>query len=230
MEHVGRGHVLVRREREPALPAGDAELETCAPCHARRSTIAEGRMAGQPLLDTHRPALLDTGLYEADGQMSEEVYEYGSFIQSPMYAAGVRCGDCHDPHSLALRAEGNAVCAQCHQPEVFDRPEHHRHAAGSAGAKCAACHMPARTYMQIDVRRDHSFRVPRPDLSVAIGTPNACTDCHAGKSARRCARPGTNARRRSPSCRAQRVPRRSRSCARRSRTASRSCGSARSTR
>ncbi|HVH07420.1 MAG TPA: tetratricopeptide repeat protein [Myxococcota bacterium] len=167
-----------------ATPAGDAELETCAPCHARRSTIAEGRMAGQPLLDTHRPALLDTGLYEADGQMSEEVYEYGSFIQSPMYAAGVRCGDCHDPHSLALRAEGNAVCAQCHQPEVFDRPEHHRHAAGSAGAECAACHMPARTYMQIDARRDHSFRVPRPDLSVAIGTPNACTDCHAGKSAR----------------------------------------------
>jgi predicted CXXCH cytochrome family protein len=169
--------------RRSAPLAGRAELETCAPCHARRSTLAEGRVPGTPLLDTHRPALLDAGLYEADGQIRDEVYEYGSFLQSPMYAAGVSCGDCHDAHSLALRAAGNALCAQCHRPEVFDRPEHHRHAAGSAGAACAACHMPARTYMQVDVRRDHSFRVPRPDLSAAIGTPNACTDCHADRGA-----------------------------------------------
>ena len=165
-------------------PAPDAELETCAPCHARRAPIAEARVPGQPFLDTHRPALLEPGLYEADGQMRDEVYEYGSFLQSPMHAAGVRCGDCHEPHSLALRAEGNAVCAQCHRTEVYDRPEHHRHVAGSAGAACASCHMPARTYMQLDVRHDHSFRVPRPDLSVELGTPNACTDCHAGKPAR----------------------------------------------
>jgi tetratricopeptide (TPR) repeat protein len=43
--------------------------------------------------------------------------------------------------------------------------------------------MPARTYMVVDPRRDHSFRVPRPDLTVAIGTPNACTGCHARRSA-----------------------------------------------
>jgi tetratricopeptide (TPR) repeat protein len=167
-----------------ALPAPDAELETCAPCHARRAPIAEARTAGQPFLDTHRPALLEPGLYEADGQMRDEVYEYGSFLQSPMHAAGVRCGDCHEPHSLALRGEGNAVCGQCHASEVYDRAEHHHHAAGSAGAACASCHMPARTYMQLDVRHDHSFRVPRPDLSVELGTPNACTDCHAGQPAR----------------------------------------------
>jgi tetratricopeptide (TPR) repeat protein len=167
-----------------AAPAPDAELETCAPCHSRRAPIAAFRVPGQPLLDTHRPALLEPGLYEADGQMRDEVYEYGSFLQSPMHAAGVRCGDCHEPHSLALRAEGNAVCAQCHRPAAYERPEHHHHDAGSAGAACAACHMPARTYMQVDVRRDHSFRVPRPDLSLEIGTPNACTDCHAGKPAR----------------------------------------------
>jgi predicted CXXCH cytochrome family protein len=162
---------------------GHAELETCAPCHARRSTLREARVPGEPLLDTHRPALLEPGLYEADGQIREEVYEYGSFLQSPMHAAGVRCSDCHEPHSLGLRAEGNAICAQCHRPEVFDTAAHHHHEAGSAGAQCAACHMPARTYMEIDVRHDHSFRVPRPDLSVALGTPNACTDCHAGRPA-----------------------------------------------
>lgn len=159
------------------------ELETCAPCHARRSLLREGAGPGTPFLDAFRPALLEEGLYEADGQIRGEVYEYGSFVQSRMYAAGVTCSDCHDPHSLARRAEGNALCGQCHQADVFDTPEHHRHGAGSAGAQCVACHMPARTYMGVDVRHDHSFRVPRPDLSLALGTPNACTDCHADRSA-----------------------------------------------
>jgi predicted CXXCH cytochrome family protein len=159
------------------------ELETCAPCHARRTTLREGVHPGSPLLDTHRPALLGAGLYEADGQIHDEVYEWGSFLQSRMYAAGVSCGDCHDPHSLALRAEGNALCAQCHRAEVFDTPGHHHHAQGSRGAACASCHMPERTYMQIDVRHDHSFRVPRPDLSVEIGTPNTCNGCHRDRNA-----------------------------------------------
>jgi tetratricopeptide (TPR) repeat protein len=168
--------------REPPR-ASHAEVETCAPCHARRSLLREGFAPGEPLLDAFRPSLLEPGLYEADGQMRDEVYDYGSFLQSRMYAAGVTCSDCHDPHSLALRAEGNATCASCHRAEVFDTASHHRHEPGSAGARCAACHMPARTYMVVDVRHDHSFRVPRPDLSRAIGAPNACTDCHAGKSA-----------------------------------------------
>src|SRR5262245_52176814 len=146
-------------QRERPL-ASHAELETCAPCHARRSTLREGRRPGEALLDTHRPSLLEDGLYEADGQMRDEVYTWGSFLQSRMYAAGVTCSDCHDPHSLARRTEGNTLCAGCHRPEVFDAPVHHHHAAGSAGAACVACHLPARTYMQIDVRHDHSFRVP----------------------------------------------------------------------
>jgi predicted CXXCH cytochrome family protein len=168
----------------PAAPGSRAELEVCAPCHARRSTLREGRVPGEPFLDTHRPALLEPELYEADGQIRGEVYELGSFLQSRMFAAGVACSDCHEPHRLGLRAGGNALCATCHRPEVFDAPAHHRHAPGSAGAACVSCHMPARTYMGVDVRRDHSFRVPRPDLSVALGTPNACTDCHARETAR----------------------------------------------
>ncbi len=40
------------------------------------------------------------------------------------------------------------------------------------------CHMPGRTYMELDFRRDHSLRIPRPDLSVEFDTPNACTGCH----------------------------------------------------
>jgi predicted CXXCH cytochrome family protein len=170
-------------KREPSLRA-HTELEVCAPCHARRTLLRESDPGSAPFLDTHRPALLEEGLYEADGQIRGEVYEYGSFVQSRMYAAGVTCSDCHEPHSLALRAEGNALCGQCHRPAVFDTPEHHHHPAGSAGADCVACHMPTRTYMGVDLRHDHSLRVPRPDLSVALGTPNACSDCHSQRTPR----------------------------------------------
>ena len=160
-----------------------AELDTCAPCHSRRTPLRAAPQPGDPFLDGYRPALLEAGLYEADGQPLDEVFVYGSFVQSRMHAVGVTCRDCHDPHSLQLRAEGNGVCAQCHRSDVFDVPAHHRHAPDSAGARCVSCHMPARTYMVVDLRRDHSFRVPRPDLSVAIGTPNACNDCHRDQSA-----------------------------------------------
>lgn len=152
------------------------EVETCAPCHARRALIVPGADAQVPFLDAHRPALLDAGLYFADGQMDDEVYVWGSFLQSKMYAAGVTCSDCHDPHSL--KVAGDDACAKCHQPDVFATPAHTHHPAGSAGASCIACHMPSRTYMVVDARHDHAFRIPRPDLSVALGLPNACTDCH----------------------------------------------------
>ena len=158
------------------------QLDTCGRCHARGTQIAETDVAGQPLLDSHLAATLDPGLYHADGQVEGEVYEYGSFAQSRMHAAGVTCSDCHEPHSGRLRAEGNAVCATCHQPATFDTPAHHHHAAGSAAAQCVSCHMPARTFMQVDVRHDHSFRVPRPDLDAALGAPDACTDCHTDRA------------------------------------------------
>ncbi len=166
------------------LPAGPAtaEGEGCAQCHSRRSQLRDGHAAGEPFLDSYRPALLDAGLYHADGQIDDEVYESGSFLQSRMAAAGVTCSDCHEPHDATLRAEGNGVCAQCHLPSEYDRPEHHRHEQGSAAAMCVSCHMREETYMVVDPRRDHSFRVPRPDLSAALGSPNACNDCHGGET------------------------------------------------
>src|SRR5690606_290753 len=134
--------------------------------------------AGEPLLESFVPALLDEGLYHADGQIRDEVFVYGSFVQSAMYRAGVTCSDCHDPHSAALRGEGNALCGGCHAPAAFDTPQHHHHESGAAGSACVDCHMRSETYMVVDPRRDHSFRVPRPDLSASLGTPNACGDCH----------------------------------------------------
>jgi len=170
------------------------EVDACASCHSRRARVAAGEHPGRPLYDTFRPEALRAGLYHADGQQLDEVYEYGSFRQSKMYQRGVRCTDCHNPHSGKIRAEGNAVCAQCHRPEanprfpslahkVYDAPVHHFHKAGSPGAQCVSCHMPTRDYMIVDARRDHTLRPPRPDLSVKIGTPNACTGCHRDRPA-----------------------------------------------
>lgn len=159
-----------------------AEIEVCAQCHSRRSQLTDAHMPGEPLLDAYQPVLLDAGLYHADGQIDGEVYVYGSFLQSAMAQAGVTCSDCHEPHSAELRADGNTLCAQCHLPTTFDRPEHHHHATGTEGARCTSCHMRSETYMEVDPRRDHSFRVPRPDVSAAIGSPNACSDCHDEQS------------------------------------------------
>jgi predicted CXXCH cytochrome family protein len=162
----------------------EREIQMCARCHARRGEIHEDSVHGQPVGDDYRVALLDEDHYFPDGQIKEEDYEYGSFIQSRMFHAGVTCSDCHEPHSSKLRVDGNNLCAQCHSAQKYDSPKHHFHNVASAGARCVECHMPTRTYMVIDPRRDHSIRIPRPDLSEKLGTPNACTNCHTDKSAK----------------------------------------------
>ena len=170
-----------------SVRTSQAELNTCATCHSRRQLIAEEEdswgSAGGSALNTLRPALLEEGLYHSDGQIQDEVYVYGSFLQSAMYAAGVTCSNCHDPHSARLRAPGNALCSSCHLAAAYDSPTHHYHELGTSGAECVSCHMPTQTYMGVDSRRDHSIRVPRPDLTVTLGTPNACTQCHGDQSA-----------------------------------------------
>jgi Flp pilus assembly protein TadD/formate-dependent nitrite reductase cytochrome c552 subunit len=161
----------------------ERESDVCAQCHARRAQVAEGYRAGGRFLDHYVPSLLTAPLYHADGQQLDEVYIWGSWLQSRMNQAGVTCSDCHDPHSQKLRGDGNAVCGTCHAAGKYDAPSHHRHAVGSAGAQCADCHMPRTTYMVVDPRRDHSMRVPRPDQSVALGVPNACNGCHTRQDA-----------------------------------------------
>jgi tetratricopeptide (TPR) repeat protein len=158
------------------------QLDVCARCHSRRGQISERYQHGRPLGDTHRLALLEAELYHADGQIKDEVYETGSFLQSRMHAKGVVCSDCHDPHSLQPKAPGNLVCTQCHLAAKYEVESHHHHAPGSAGTACTGCHMPQQLYMVVDERADHSMRVPRPDLSLKLGSPNACNACHKDKT------------------------------------------------
>jgi Tfp pilus assembly protein PilF len=168
--------------RRSAPPSLRPELETCGRCHARRAALAEDWLPGRSLSSTHLVSLLEPGLYHEDGQIEGEVYEYGSFRQSKMFAKGVTCSDCHEPHSLERRAAGDGLCLQCHAADRYATANHNLHEAASPALTCSGCHMPARTYMGVHVRHDHSFRVPRPDLTAALGTPNACNDCHREKS------------------------------------------------
>lgn len=170
------------------------QIETCARCHSRRSVVSDNYRHGDALLDHYLPALLDEGLYFADGQILDEVYVYGSFRQSRMHQAGLGCSDCHNPHSTKTHAEGNLLCVSCHNPgssplpahidsrglqrKDYDSPAHHFHTPGQPGSFCVDCHAPQRTYMVVDPRRDHSFRIPRPDLNAKTGAPDACTGCH----------------------------------------------------
>ena len=176
------------------------QVELCAPCHSRRAILGDYTHAEPDLMDTMLPSLLDEGLYFVDGQIHDEVYVYGSFTQSKMYGRDVRCSDCHDVHSIKTVKAGNDLCLQCHRASVYDTKDHHFHkkegekgepiksADGKVlfkvgtGAQCAQCHMPGRYYMGNDYRPDHSFRIPRPDLSMRLDTPNACNRCHVDQS------------------------------------------------
>lgn len=163
------------------LQSQNEQMDQCGVCHARRDRLQESAN-DETLMQTWQPELLRNTLYYHDGQIQDEVFEVGSFLQSKMYAAGVTCSNCHDPHTSKLKMEGNALCTQCHSAETYDDKQHHFHPAGSKGAQCASCHMPERTYMVVNPRHHHGFSIPRPDLSDKIGSPNTCTSCHTHKN------------------------------------------------
>ena len=176
------------------LRSETSQVDGCAPCHSRRHWVGPEHVPGAALLDAMMPELIRAPFYHADGQVLDEVYEYGSFRQSKMYQRGVRCSDCHDPHSGRAKAEGNALCVSCHGEKpnsafptlvakAYDSSTHHFHPPGTPSAQCVSCHMASAKFMVVDERRDHFFRVPRPDESERWGTPNACTSCHVGKPA-----------------------------------------------
>ena len=158
------------------------QLNTCAPCHARKSDISQKMMQTSEIMDDLIPQVISHEFYYADGQIRDEDYEYGSFTQSKMFHKEVRCSNCHNPHSGKLVAEGNNLCMSCHEPK-YNTEQHHFHKINTEGAQCISCHMPVKTYMGNDHRRDHSFRIPRPDQSIKYNTPNTCTSCHKDKPA-----------------------------------------------
>ena len=168
----------------------DQKLDACAMCHARRTELTGDFKPGDKFFDHHALAIVDeTDLYYPDGQVRDEDYEFASFLSSKMHAAGVRCMDCHNPHTTKPIAEGNALCMRCHVGSVPQFPKapvinilaHTFHKADSTGSQCINCHMPQTTYMQRDPRHDHGFTIPDPLLTKELGIPNACNRCHTDK-------------------------------------------------
>ncbi len=163
-------------------PRDNRFMETCFACHSLRTPITDGIDPNAAFLDQFVPSLLTPTMYHADGQVKEEVYVYGSFLQSKMYTAGVNCLDCHDKHTMKIKVQGNGLCLQCHNSEVYQKQSHIRHDLNSSAGQCVSCHMPQTTFMGVDARRDHSFKVPQPELSTKFETPNVCNSCHTSQS------------------------------------------------
>ncbi len=179
-------------KKDPTLPkfSRDQVMETCAACHARRAELTGDLIPGESFFDHFSLVVTDeTDIYHPDGQVRDENYEFASFLSSRMHHAGVRCVDCHDPHSTRNIVKGNQLCMNCHtapRPDfptapVIDPTAHSHHGADSTGNQCISCHMPTTTYMQRDPRHDHSFSSPDPRLTKEFGVPNACNKCHTDK-------------------------------------------------
>ena len=186
------------------------QAQNCGSCHARRGPLLHS-LEGVNTPADYALENIAPPLYHADGQIRDEVFVLGSFMQSKMHSAGVTCSDCHNPHSNQLIKPGNALCLNCHEAS-YNQPSHHRHAPynlpvelsdntlqysgshsngqllpeNSQGNQCVDCHMPGKRYMGNDFRRDHSFRVPRPDLTASypqLQLPNSCSSCHSDRDA-----------------------------------------------
>lgn len=179
------GNWLLGKDKKIATWEGperdNSFMERCFACHSLRTPLTDGITPSEPFLSQFKPALLTTPQYHVDGQIKDEVYVYGSFLQSKMFEAGVNCNDCHNPHTAKVKVEGNGLCLQCHKASAYDDIKHHHHEPDSQGSQCVNCHMPTNTYMGVDERRDHSFHIPAPHLTEKFGTPNACNSCHEDK-------------------------------------------------
>ena len=81
----GRSNPATGNARRGAPRDAAREVETCARCHSRRAQFAEDWRPGRPLLQTHLPACSSRPATKPTARMRDEVYNYGSFLQSQMY-------------------------------------------------------------------------------------------------------------------------------------------------
>jgi len=127
-----------------------------------------------------------------DGTGHKNRMQGNDFAQSLMYARGVTCFSCHDPHGSEndgiLRKPVQEVCLSCHGPNTQNGPHaasietHTHHKPGSTGSECVACHMPKIEQTIADVNvRSHTFHFVTPGQTDALKIPNACNVCHTDK-------------------------------------------------
>ena len=207
----GSAHVA-RPVRESIINPGRLDYvqanDTCIQCHSQGQPLTNpiggkyydwpvGFHAGLNLanfwkLEPHKLGET-TFTHFPDGTAHKNRMQGNDFATSLMYARGVTCFSCHDPHGsendAMLRQPGNSMCLACHGPNTQNGPHaatieaHTHHAAGSPGSQCAACHMPKIEQTIADVNvRSHTFRFVYPDRTDSLKIPNACNVCHTDKS------------------------------------------------
>ncbi|MBJ2138413.1 HEAT repeat domain-containing protein [Paraglaciecola chathamensis] len=146
--------------------------------HGKSNHNPHAKQPQQRFVDDNRLEWIRAPFYHANGSINEEVFVAGSFMQSKMQHAGVTCSNCHNAHTGKVKIQGNGLCLQCHQAETFNSPEHHHHTPQTEGAMCVNCHMPEKTYMGVDDRRDHSFLIPDLSFNGDSSEPQTCLACH----------------------------------------------------
>jgi predicted CXXCH cytochrome family protein len=182
--------------------------DTCIQCHSQGQPLTNpiqgkyydwpvGYEVGKNLVDywkleEHKVGTL-TFTHFPDGTAHKNRMQGNDFVESLMYARGVTCFSCHDPHGsdnvAMVREPGNALCLDCHGPNAQAGPhaptieQHTHHKAGSAGNECIACHMPKIEQTIADQNvRSHTFRFVTPGDTDVLKIPNACNVCHTDKS------------------------------------------------
>ena len=184
--------------------------DTCIQCHSQGQPLKnpiEGKYYDWPVgfdvgknladywkLEEHKLGET-TFTHFPDGTGHKNRMQGNDFVDSLMYARGVTCFSCHDPHGTEnvamLRKPGNALCLDCHGPNAQAGPHaptveaHTHHKAGSPGNECIACHMPKIEQTIADQNvRSHTFHFVTPGDTDALKIPNACSLCHTDKSTR----------------------------------------------
>ncbi len=194
----------------PARMSGARSGEVCGRCHGQRKASDIDRVLehgdtfvpGAALSAHSTPLWRDTTLngeanvfaprFWNDGTPRLTAYEYQGLLQSPCAKNGaMTCESCHAMHDSdpdqQLRRDldhDNDLCTQCHTTlsaaEVAS--QHSRHATGSPGNQCRACHMPKVVYGLIAARISHRIETPAPADNTQNERPDACTLCHVDRS------------------------------------------------
>lgn len=181
-DQAAKDQAMVEKSIAKVLSYDEAQtaMDKCFACHSLRTPLTDGINPKKAFLDQFKPNWVIPPLYHVDGQIKEEVYVYGSFLQSKMHQSGVTCLNCHDVHSGKIKYQDNRLCTQCHVSDTYDNKSHHQHDSNE-GSQCVSCHMPETTYMKVDPRRDHSFSIPNLGFSQTYNTPLSCKQCHSDK-------------------------------------------------
>ena len=179
----------------------DQSLRVCFQCHAVKDRIRSGYLSGDSLeryYSLSLPLLGDQPL-SADGRVRTFAYQENQRYSDCYLNGGMRCTDCHNPHSQQYR-DVNGVplsgrfddrqCTSCHASKGDPQAAaaHSHHPVQSPGSRCVGCHMPYLQHPEIGgviryARSDHTIPVPRPAEDDTARAISGCAVCHRERSA-----------------------------------------------